>query len=223
VKTRILSGYQQMVRIDSEIDSPLGPEEEKDLLDKIFEHMDGSDIIIFEDYDKGTITKNIIKRVFQRAKEKNIPTVVDPKRRNFHSYGGATIFKPNLKELVLGLKLDEKPKKIHDIIYATKKLKEVIDVDEIYLTLAEKGVIVKTSKEEIHVPAHIRTISDVSGAGDTVISIISLCKALGLTTEFSAHLANIGGGLVCEHVGVVPVSRTELLEEASKNGLEKYL
>lgn len=223
MKTRILSGYQQMLRIDSEIDSPLSKEEEGDLLAKVFEQMDNTDIIIFEDYDKGTITKNIIEKVFQRAREKNIPTVVDPKKRNFHNYSGATIFKPNLKEMVQGLKLDEKPKKIHDIMYAVNKLKKVIDVEEIYLTLAEKGVIIKNQNEEIHVPAYVRTISDVSGAGDTVISIISLCKALGLSTEFSAHLSNIGGGLVCEHVGVVPVSRTQLYDEATKFELGKYL
>jgi len=223
MKTRILSGYQHIVRIDSEIDAPLSKEEENDLLAQVFEHMNEADIIVFEDYDKGTITENIIKKVIQRAREKNIPTVVDPKRRNFHNYAGATIFKPNLKELVQGLKLEEKPKKIPDIIKAVNQLKDLIEVDEIYLTLAEKGVIAKSNDDEIHVPAHLRTISDVSGAGDTVIGIISLCKALGLSMNFCAHLSNIGGGLVCEHVGVVPVNRAQLFEEASKYDLAKYL
>ncbi len=222
VKTRILSGYQHIVRIDSEIDAPLSTEEENDLLEQVFENMVDADIIIFEDYDKGTITKKIIKKVIQSAREKNIPTIVDPKKRNFHNYDGATIFKPNLKEMVQGLKLDEKPKEIPEIMNAVSQLKERIEVDEIYLTLADRGVIVKSNTEEMHIPAHLRTISDVSGAGDTVTCIISLCKALGLSTEFSAHLANIGGGLVCEHVGVVPVNRAQLLEEATRYGLEKY-
>ena len=78
----------------------------------------------------------------------------------------------------------------------------------------------KNKDREIHVPAHIRSISDVSGAGDTVISIIALCKAMGLTSEFTAELANIGGGLVCEHVGVVPVDKDELHNEAKKYSIE---
>ena len=223
MKTRILSGYQHIVRIDSEIDAPLSSVEETDLLDNVFDNMTDADIIIFEDYDKGTITKNVIKKVIQHARDKKIPTIVDPKKRNFHDYSGATVFKPNLKEMVQGLKLDEKPKEIPDILHAVRLLKQQVDVDEIFLTLADKGVIVKSNTEELHIPAHLRTISDVSGAGDTVTGIISLCKALGLSTEFTAHLSNIGGGLVCEHVGVVPVNRSQLLEEATRFRLEKYI
>lgn len=223
MKTRVVSGYQHIVRIDSEIDTPLNQTEETQLLDRIYSLMDDADVIIFEDYDKGTITEKIITKVIQRAKEKNIPTVVDPKKRNFHNYKGATIFKPNLKEMVQGLKLDEKPKKIPEIMKALELLHEKIGSQVVFLTLAEKGIVVKSDAEDIHVPAHVRTISDVSGAGDTVISIISLCKALGLSTEFSAQLSNIGGGLVCEHVGVVPVNRTQLLEEAERHQLAKLL
>ncbi|MCH7513012.1 MAG: D-glycero-beta-D-manno-heptose-7-phosphate kinase [Bacteroidetes bacterium] len=223
IKTRILSGYQHIVRMDSETDMLLSANEEKALLDKVFENMTDADVVIFEDYDKGTLTKSLILKIISRATELKVPTVVDPKIRNFHNYNGSTVFKPNLQELVEGLNLIEYPETIGEIMGAVNQLKDVVDVGEIFLTLSEKGVIVKNNKEEIHIPAHVRTISDVSGAGDTMTSIISLCKALGLSLAFTAELANIGGGLVCEHVGVVPINKNKLMEDAIKYELEKML
>lgn len=223
IKTRILSGYQHIVRMDSETDMLLSANEEKALLDKVFESMTDADVVIFEDYDKGTLTKSLILKIISRASELKIPTVVDPKIRNFHNYNGSTVFKPNLQELVEGLNLIEYPETIGEIMGAVNQLKDVVDVGEIFLTLSEKGVIVKNNKEEIHIPAHVRTISDVSGAGDTMTSIISLCKALGLSLAFTAELANIGGGLVCEHVGVVPINKNKLMEDALRYKLEKML
>ena len=223
IKTRILSGYQHIVRMDSETDGLLSVNEEKALLDKVFESMTDADVVIFEDYDKGTLTKSLILKIISRASELKIPTVVDPKIRNFHNYNGSTVFKPNLQELVEGLNLIEYPETIGEIMGAVNQLKDVVDVGEIFLTLSEKGVIVKNNKEEIHIPAHVRTISDVSGAGDTMTSIISLCKALGLSLAFTAELANIGGGLVCEHVGVVPINKNKLMEDALRYKLEKML
>ena len=223
IKTRILSGYQHIVRMDSETDVLLSVNEEKALLDKVFESMTDADVVIFEDYDKGTLTKSLILKIISRASELKIPTVVDPKIRNLHNYNGSTVFKPNLQELVEGLNLIEYPETIGEIMGAVNQLKDVVDVGEIFLTLSEKGVIVKNNKEEIHIPAHVRTISDVSGAGDTMTSIISLCKALGLSLAFTAELANIGGGLVCEHVGVVPINKNKLMEDALRYKLEKML
>ena len=223
IKTRILSGYQHIVRMDSDTDMLLSANEEKALLDKVFENMTDADVVIFEDYDKGTLTKSLILKIISRATELKVPTVVDPKIRNFHNYNGSTVFKPNLQELVEGLNLIEYPETIGEIMGAVNQLKDVVDVGEIFLTLSEKGVIVKNNKEEIHIPAHVRTISDVSGAGDTMTSIISLCKALGLSLAFTAELANIGGGLVCEHVGVVPINKNKLMEDAIKYELEKML
>ena len=223
IKTRSLSGYQHIVRMDSETDVLLSANEEKALLDKVFESMTDADVVIFEDYDKGTLTKSLILKIIRRASELKVPTVVDPKIRNVHNYNGSTVFTPNLQELVEGLNLTEYPETVNEIIGAVNQLKDIIDVGEIFLTLAEKGVIVKNNREVIHIPAHVRTISDVSGAGDTMTCIISLCKSLGLNPTFTAELANIGGGLVCEHVGVVPINRNKLMEDAIKYELEKML
>lgn len=216
VKTRILSGYQHMLRIDSENESPLDKAEEKAFLAKALDCLKETDVVIFEDYDKGTLTKSTITKILDSARQLEIPTVVDPKRKNFLDYRGATVFKPNLKELREGLKLDDDLETLLEISQAAKKLREKIDIEEVYLTLSEKGVLVATSEQEIHIPAHVRSISDVSGAGDTVISIIAICKALDLNASFTAKLANLGGGLVCEHVGVVPVDTVKLIEEAEK-------
>ncbi len=220
MKTRVLSGYQHIVRIDSETDKLLTTNEEDLLLEKVFDNLVDADVIIFEDYDKGTLTKRIISKIIQRANENKIPTIADPKLRNFHNYQGVTIFKPNFPEMVEGLKLDEPPQTIAEIIQTVRILKETVEAREIYLTMAEQGLIIKSDEEELHIPAHVRTISDVSGAGDTVISIIAACKAMGLSSQLSGNLANIGGGLVCEHVGVVPVNRAKLMNEAIQNNLE---
>ena len=223
IKTRVLSGYQHIVRIDSENEIPLNQEEEQELYELLESKLESVHVVVFEDYDKGTLTPSLISKVIKRANELNIPSVVDPKRKNFFSYKDATVFKPNLKELSEGLNLTSIPDTIPEIIEAATNLKENLQVDEIFLTLSEKGVLIKNKETELHIPAYVRTISDVSGAGDTVISIIALCRALNLSPAFTAELANLGGGLVCEHVGVVPVSKEDLLHEAKKYDIVKNL
>jgi rfaE bifunctional protein kinase chain/domain len=223
VKTRVLSGYQHIVRIDSEDEFPLNKDEENAMLSKALDKLEEVDVVIFEDYDKGALTNSLISKIIEKANSLNIPTVVDPKRQNFLNYRGATVFKPNLKELHDGLKLDHELTTIPEISKALEQLQEKIDVKEVFLTLSEKGVLIKNKETEIHIPAHVRTISDVSGAGDTVISIIALCKAMDLSASFMAKLANLGGGIVCEHVGVVPVDKDKLLEEADNYDIVKHL
>jgi len=139
--------------------------------------------------------------------------------KNFLQYKGATLFKPNLKELREGLSRDINSNDIRSLEEAASQLHQLLDIEIIMTTLSEKGVFIsrlekggKFSRDII--PAHIRNISDVSGAGDTVISVAALCLASGLDPSEIAALANLAGGLVCEEVGVVPVSREKLLKEA---------
>ncbi|BDD02797.1 bifunctional heptose 7-phosphate kinase/heptose 1-phosphate adenyltransferase [Aureibacter tunicatorum] len=219
LKERVLSGSQQLLRIDSETDKPLSEEEESQLLKRIYPLMENIDVIIFEDYDKGVLNKNVIKKVVSWANEKRIPTVVDPKKRNFLDYHGVTLFKPNLKEIKEGLKIDFNPDEADELKYAVDKLLSHLQADSALITLSEKGVYIDNGSKNHHIPAHIRDISDVSGAGDTVISIASLCLALNLPLKFIAGLSNLGGGLVCEHLGVVPIDKERLLKEAERNNL----
>ncbi|BDC98069.1 D-glycero-beta-D-manno-heptose-7-phosphate kinase [Persicobacter psychrovividus] len=217
VKQRVLAGSQQMMRIDTETDKALSAQEQKALLSKIKTLIDQVDVIIFEDYDKGVLNKAVIAQVVSWAREKNIPTVVDPKKRNFLFYEGVTLFKPNLKEIKEGLKIEFNPDQPAELEGAVNQLLSKLNADIALITMSERGVYIKSKTEHVHIPAHIRSISDVSGAGDTVISITSLCLAMGLPLDFSASLANLGGGLVCESLGVVPIDKKRLYEEADKH------
>ncbi|WP_422007348.1 bifunctional heptose 7-phosphate kinase/heptose 1-phosphate adenyltransferase [Roseivirga pacifica] len=216
VKERVLSGSHQLLRVDYETDKELSAIEEKSLLAHIKNLLPESDVVIFEDYDKGVITKNVIATTIAEANKLGIPTVVDPKKRNFLDYKGATLFKPNLKELREGMELDVDPNNLDSIKSASKALQAALDAKMIMVTLSEHGVFIKDNGETHLIPAHVRQISDVSGAGDTVISIVACALAAGLSAKQTAALANLGGGLVCEHVGVVPIDKTRLGEEAAK-------
>ncbi|QSE97829.1 bifunctional heptose 7-phosphate kinase/heptose 1-phosphate adenyltransferase [Fulvivirga lutea] len=216
VKTRVLSSHQHIVRVDEETDKLLSKDEETKVWKRIAELLPTCDVVIFEDYDKGVITKNLIKKSVELAEKNGIPTVVDPKKRNFLNYKHTTLFKPNLKELKEGLKLEfEKGDKV-EVEKAVEILMEKLQSKGSLITLSEKGVYINFKKEKHHIPAHLREISDVSGAGDTVISIAALCVALNLSPQVIAALSNLGGGLVCEHIGVVPIDKNDLLQEANK-------
>ncbi len=218
-KERVLSGSQHILRVDSENDQPLQAQDEEALFGKIEQLLAKADVVVFEDYDKGVLSESLIQRVIKLAQNRNIPTVVDPKKRNFFAYTGATLFKPNLKELREGLKLDFDKNDQPAIEDAVKLLKEKLQLQTALITLSERGIYIDAPDEHYLLPAHVRSISDVSGAGDTVVSIAALAQALQLPNQLLAALSNLGGGLVCEHLGVVPVNKSLLYQEALKNQL----
>ncbi|SHL49272.1 bifunctional heptose 7-phosphate kinase/heptose 1-phosphate adenyltransferase [Hymenobacter psychrotolerans] len=219
VKQRILAHGQQLLRIDSEVETDLNAAEDTDLTARFELLLSRADVVIFEDYDKGVLSETSIQHFIQLARQRGIPTVVDPKKKNFLAYRNCTLFKPNLKELREGLKLEfgdteaDRP----DFEAAVARLREVLTPEIVLVTLSERGVFVENGElTRTYIPAHLRSISDVSGAGDTVISIAALCVALGLPAPVTAALANLGGGLVCEQVGVVPIEKSLLLAEAQE-------
>ncbi|MBY0433880.1 MAG: D-glycero-beta-D-manno-heptose-7-phosphate kinase [Cyclobacteriaceae bacterium] len=216
VKTRVIAAHQHVVRIDDESDEVATTQEEKDLLGKIEKLTPTCQVIIFEDYDKGVITPEIIKHTVALAAKHGIPTVVDPKKRNFLHYNQVTLFKPNLKEIREGLKIDIDAKEPASLESGILALKDRLRVEGVMLTLSEHGVLIDYKNQKILLPAHAREIADVSGAGDTVVSIAALTTALRLSPKEIAALSNLGGGLVCQHVGVVPIDKSELLREAEK-------
>ncbi len=151
----------------------------------------------------------------EQAKKHGIPTVVDPKKENFLAYQGTTLFKPNLKELREGLNIkDIHLNKLEEIQDAILHLEKTLNNRSTMVTLSERGVILSDQGEFIHRPAHLRNISDVSGAGDTVIAVASLCVALGLDATMVAELSNLAGGLVCEKRGVIPIDPHVLKTES---------
>lgn len=218
VKTRIISDNQHLLRVDWEKTDNLSPEVEVAFINHILSTIEKHAVnaIIFEDYDKGAITSELIRRVVEVAKAKRIPTLVDPKKRNFAAYNGVTLFKPNYKELVEGLKLDVKKNDFDGIFDAAKYIHTQMGVELVFITLSELGVFISNGSSYDAIPAQMREIADVSGAGDTVISTASLCLAAGLSSTETAIIANMAGGLVCEKVGVVPVNKQLLLEECLK-------
>lgn len=219
VKTRILGNNQQLLRIDSEQTDDLQNSEELKLI-KLIEKLIAAetiDAIIFEDYNKGVLTENVIQQIVSLAAKENILTTVDPKKKNFFAYKNVTLFKPNLKELKEGLDVQFDLKKDFSafegsILELTAKLNNKIS----FVTLSEHGVFIKDSKEKYHIPAHVRNIADVSGAGDTVISVASLCLTTGISLENVAQISNISGGLVCEEVGVVSINKEKLKQEIKR-------
>ncbi len=219
-KFRVLGNHTQMLRIDDETTRPLDSEVYLQIKDRIKDLLDNYqiDVIVFQDYDKGVISGRLIDFVVEQASKRNIPVTVDPKKMNFMAYRGVNLFKPNLKELKEGLNLPDMPYKIDEIIEASSQLLHQQKAKIILITLSERGVFVLWEENGIKkhqlIPAHIRNIADVSGAGDTVISVASLCLALGLKPEEIAAMSNLAGGLVCEQVGVVPIDKQKLFEEA---------
>lgn len=215
-KIRIVSRNQQMVRLDLEEKTDILEAEQKKVLESLrrcFEKVK-PDVLIFEDYNKGVLTQALIEAVIALCKEFGILTAVDPKQKNFFTYKGVDIFKPNLKEVKDGLNhsFDEinlqSLQEIHQLL--NQKLNHQISL----ITLSEHGVFYQTPTGCKLIPTHIRNISDVSGAGDTVIAAASVVYAATRNISIAAEIANIAGGLVCEEVGTVALNKQHLLNES---------
>lgn len=218
VKTRVLSGTQHLLRIDQEDTSVLNSELQDALIRVVKHRMDsGIDALIFEDYNKGVLSPKVISELVNYATSLGIKTTVDPKNDNFFDYKGVSLFKPNLKELKEGLEisidLTQSPK---ELVEGSRLLREKLQHKLTLITLSEHGVFVERDENWRIIPAHVRDIADVSGAGDTVIAVATLCLVADLEPDHIAAMANLAGGLVCEHSGVVSVDKEELLTEAKK-------
>lgn len=216
VKERVIAGSQQLIRVDSETEAPISMASSKALLEQVKAWLPEVDVILFEDYDKGVLNAELIQEIISLAKARQIPTVVDPKKKNFFAYSGATLFKPNLNELRDGLGLEPAAIAPEAIAKTVADFKAAQSFSGLFVTMSERGVYMDFAADQIQIPAHIRQIADVSGAGDTVISIAACALAAGGSAAQIAELANLGGGLVCESLGVVPIDVELLKREAGK-------
>ncbi len=214
-KTRIISRNQQMMRLDAEAVNDLDEAEENLLLEKLklFFKTDKPDVLILEDYNKGVLTERVIKESIALCKEAGVITAVDPKRKNFLAYQHTDIFKPNLHEVREALNLLPEEASLSTMQKIHGELSKQLHHKVSLITLSEKGVFYQQGEEAKIIPTHIRSIADVSGAGDTVIAIASLVYAATKNTSLSAEMANIAGGLVCEEVGTVAIDKEKLLKE----------
>jgi rfaE bifunctional protein kinase chain/domain len=214
-KTRVMSRNQHMMRLDDEVSHDLLPEEEHPFINEVlkFLQINKPAVVIFEDYNKGVLKENVIQRITAHCNELGIVTAVDPKRKNFFAYKNVTVFKPNLKEVNEALNLIHLEAVTSELDRVHQSLKEKLGHTITFVTLSDKGVYYHNGKSFI-IPSHLRNISDVSGAGDTVIATAALVYAVTKDAALMAEISNIAGGLVCEEVGVVPINKQKLLDES---------
>ena len=214
-KTRILSRNQQMLRFDAEITNDLNREDEAVLLKQVsnfIEHEDPN-ILIFEDYNKGVLTEKVIEDAIELCRASGVITAVDPKRKNFFSYKNVDIFKPNMKEVQEGLHILFESNDLYTLRNVHEQLHKLLQHRVSLITLSEKGIFYQHLQNAAIIPSHLRNVSDVSGAGDTVIAVAAMVYAVTKNAHLMAEIANIAGGLVCEEVGTAAVDREKLLRE----------
>ena len=214
IKTRVIAENKHQLRIDEEETHPI--QQAKEFLKLTESLMADIDVIILQDYNKGVLTPEVIEGVIAAANQKGIPTIVDPKKQNFNSYKNCTIFKPNLAEIKAGMNIEFDANNVAEIEKASAELRTQLAAKGVLLTLSERGICINSEKEFKHTPAFKRDIIDVSGAGDTVISVASLCLASNMDYTDLSVLSSLAGGVVCEEVGVVPINKEKLLTQALK-------
>lgn len=207
-KTRILARGQQVVRIDREVTNPLPDRTRDALLVAADGAIAGADVLLLEDYDKGVLDEGMIGDLINAARNRGIPVIADPKERHFFAFGGATVLKPNRRELELAFKgqLGTEPR---DLLDARGRL----DVDNLLLTIGADGLLLVAEDGSVHhSPSIARTVYDVSGAGDTITSWLGVALAAGATIAEAAWLANLAAGVQVGKQGTATVSRDELLD-----------
>ncbi len=218
-KTRVISGNQHLLRVDEEMDMFIPSKVQENFLGLIADLLEsgGIDAMILQDYDKGVLAPEIIAQLIKKAEKVSVPVLVDPKFRSFHLYRNVKLFKPNFKELKQGLNLDLKKHDTEKLAEAVIKFQQEQEIDTFLVTLSEQGILTSRDGSYVHLPAVVRDIADVSGAGDTVISLAALCLIAGLEAPEIAALSNLAGGQVCEKAGVVPVDAEKLLAECREH------
>lgn len=208
-KTRVIADSQHVVRIDKESKHDITEIVENKILEYLVKNLSEIDAIILQDYNKGVLTKRLIYEIVELANAGNKVITVDPKFNNFFDFKNVTVFKPNKKEVedAFGIRIATK----EDILFAGEKLLDQLNAKFVLLTLGEDGIMLfQKGEEPKKFPTKARKVADVSGAGDTVISTITLALCAGANIFEAAYLANYAGGLVCEDVGIVPIEINKL-------------
>jgi D-beta-D-heptose 7-phosphate kinase/D-beta-D-heptose 1-phosphate adenosyltransferase len=207
-KTRVVARGQQVVRIDEEVEEPLLDDDAAKLLAALERAMVDADALLIEDYNKGTLTPPVIERAMALARRRGVPVVVDPKFRHFFAFRGATVFKPNRRELeqAMGAALDlAHPDALPAIL-------DRLGVDNLLLTLGHEGMVLVTKDQQTtQIPTMARDVYDVSGAGDTVTAWVGAALAAGASMREAAQLATYAAGIEVGKAGVATVSPAEML------------
>lgn len=210
-KTRIIANDQHVVRADRESRQPIDPDVMNRVIDVVKTNISQADALIFEDYNKGLLSKELIYQTIGLARQHQKIITVDPKFDNFFDYKQVTLFKPNRKETeaALGLKISSN----EQLEEACQKIIDRLTCEAVLITLGEQGMyLMKANGEFTSIPTKARKVHDVSGAGDTVISTLTLSLTTGADMNEAVTLANYAAGVVCSEVGVVPIEPVKLRE-----------
>jgi len=207
-KTRVMARGQQIVRIDEEVETLLEGEELGRLSRLALDALDGADALLLEDYNKGALPPALIHSLISAARGRGLPVVVDPKFRQFFEYRGATVFKPNRRELEAALGAQVNLAHTNALPEALSRLQ----ADNLLLTLGADGMVLVTKDHAVtHIPSLAREVFDVSGAGDTVTAWVGTMLAAGASVREAAALANYAAGIEVGKAGVATVSPAEVL------------
>ncbi|MFQ6678498.1 MAG: bifunctional heptose 7-phosphate kinase/heptose 1-phosphate adenyltransferase [Fidelibacterota bacterium] len=205
VKTRVIAQGQQVVRTDMESLKPILKESDQYIENFISLILPDVDGIILADYNKGLLSKHLIHHILDFASQHNVPVYVDPKTDHFYEYHHARLFKPNSIEFRESTGKDIDLKTVNE-------LRKTLDVEHLLITIGAEGMLLVAKDGEFKIPTKARAVHDVSGAGDTVISVYTLSDLAGASPQEAATIANLAAGRVCEEVGVVPINLRMLKE-----------
>lgn len=214
VKTRVICGKQQMLRVDKEQTDIIG----EDILIELKSHIRKAIVeqkisaIILQDYDKGVFSEELIRFLIEEAQKQQISVLVDPKKRNFYNFKNVQLFKPNFKEFTEGIGRSCKKDDAESLFVLAKEFMQSQQIDVVMITLSEQGIFIANKDRYVKIPTQVRHVADVSGAGDTVISTAAVCQVLGFPMDEIARISNIAGGIVCEQPGVVTIEKEQLLK-----------
>ncbi len=216
IKTRIIGNNQHIARVDREKTYPISAQTMQKLLAFIQAHITQTDAIILQDYNKGVLIPELIQSIVQLANQHQVPVTVDPKFHNFMTYKNVTLFKPNRRETeeALAMRLHRQ----EDILNAGNHLLQKLNAQAVLITLGEQGMaLFEQEKPPVFMVTRARKVADVSGAGDTVIASVTVALSAGASMEEAVVLSNYAAGVVCEEVGVVPITTQALKETVIAN------
>ena len=209
VKTRYVSGGQQLLRADRETVRPVGALGLSRLLGAFEAALEEHDVVVLSDYAKGLLSDEALPALIARAVARGVPVIADPKNVDFTRYRGVTLIKPNRKELIAATRLPA----LHDdeIETAARIVQADTGIPHVLVTRGERGMTLVGPDEALaHLPTRAREVYDVSGAGDTVLATLAAAFAAGATPLAAAHLANLGAGIVVGKTGTAPIRLSEL-------------
>lgn len=214
VKNRIIADQQQIVRVDTEVVLPIAQQSEQMLLDQIPKLLENIQVVAISDYGKGFLSKVLLQALIEAAAEKKIPVITDPKGQDFSKYAGSTILKPNLSEAIAASGLES----TEDLSFVAAEIHKQVAIGNLMITRSADGISLFPSEgEKTDFAVSSQEIKDVTGAGDTVLAMLSYALANGIDLHEAIALSNVAAGIAIEHLGCARVTLSDLAKRLLRN------